>query len=107
MKDNEKAGLNSDQEKDFLELDFEKLKNVAGGRALRESEKRNAVELKAFLNTRNYSLQLDKNYAEIQRLNNKFTEALSKWREDIANSPEDGGDIYLTNYFSVYGSDDD
>lgn len=35
MKDNEKTSLNFDQEKDFLELDFEKLENVSGGRAIR------------------------------------------------------------------------
>ena len=107
MTDNEKKDLNTDQAKDLQDLDFEELGNVAGGREIRNSEKRNAVELKSRLNMRNYELQTEYKFAEINKLNDRFTEALKKWREDIANAPEDGGDIYLTNYFSVYGSDDD
>ena len=107
MTDNEKKDLNTDQAKDLQDLDFEELGNVAGGREIRNSEMRNAVELKSRFNIRNYELQTEHNYAEITRLHDRFAKALEKWHEDIANAPEDGDDIYLSNYFSVYGSEDD
>ncbi len=101
MSDNEKKTLGTDQVKEKLELDFAELENVAGGREMRNSEKRNALELKSRMYLRIYDLRSEQNYAEEKRLYDGLAEAMNKWKEDIANAPEDGGDIYLSNYFSV------
>ena len=64
-------------------------------------QKRNALELKSRMYLRIYDLRSEQNYAEEKRLYDGLAEAMNKWKEDIANAPEDGGDIYLSNYFSV------
>jgi hypothetical protein len=39
--------------------------------------------------------------AEISEPGNRCNEALYRWKEDIANSPEDSADIDFGKYFSI------
>ena len=87
MSDNEKKTLGTDQVKEKLELEFAELENVAGGREMRNSEKRNALELKSRMYLRIYDLRSEQNYAEEKRLYDGLAEAMNKWKEDIANAP--------------------
>ena len=38
---------------------------------------------------------------EISNLATRYNEAVSRWKEDIANSPEGSPDINFGNYFSI------
>ena len=38
---------------------------------------------------------------EIFELGNRYNEAVYRWKQDIANSPEDSADIDFGKYFSI------
>ena len=83
-------------------LDPEELANTTGGREIRRSEWDKLFQIKARLNyTMSYLYSNGKN-EEISNLATRYNEAVARWKEDIANSPEGSPDINFGNYFSIF-----
>ena len=85
----------------IVELSPEELAYTAGGREIRKSEWDIVLQVKAKLNyTMSYLNSTGRN-AKISELGTRYNEALYRWKEDIANSPEDSADINFRKYFSI------
>jgi hypothetical protein len=85
----------------IVELSPEELENTAGGREIRRSEWDKVLQIKARLNYTMACLYSNGRNAEISGLGNRYNEALYRWKEDIANSPEDSADIDFSKYFRI------
>ena len=79
-------------------LSAEELAMTAGGREIRSSEMKTVLERKANLNLEMSSLRSSGQHNEVWDLNKRYSEALNKWRNDIANASEDSGDINFSKY---------
>lgn len=79
------------------ELTLDELDNIAGGRECRQSEMDDirAVTKKVY----EKFLSLDNNGKQI--LLDRYSAAAAKWKDDIANAPEDGPDILFSDYFEI------
>ena len=79
-------------------------KNWQIQQAAERSADRNGInffQIKARLNyTMTYLNNNGKN-EEISNLATRYNEAVSRWKEDIANSPEGSPDINFGKYFSI------
>ena len=84
-----------------VELDPEELANTAGGREIRRSEWDKLFQVKARLNYTMAYLNSNGRNEEIFELGNRYNEAVYRWKQDIANSPEDSADIDFGKYFSI------
>ena len=87
--------------KKVTELDPEEPETIAGGREPRRPEWDSVLQVKSKLNYPMDYLNRSGNYQEISKLGERCGEALTKWKQDIANSPEGSPDIRFNKYFPV------
>ena len=81
----------------------EELANTTGGREIRRSEWDKLFRIKGRLNYTMTYLNNNGRNEEISNLATRYNEAVARWKEDIANSPE-GSPISISENTSVFNT---
>ena len=82
----------------IYELGLKELDSIAGGRSIRNSEAKDHGRVLQKLNEKIYNAGSE---FEEDQIENKYWIALEKWRNAVKNAPEDGPDIYLSDFIDL------
>ena len=83
-------------------LSIDDLESVSGGREPRASEAHETTQMDMNVaHTVSGLIQTGKR-TEASELTLRWMHAFQKWHEDVSNAPENGPDIHISDYFSLY-----